>query len=153
MIQRNRKYCIYFQHSVHWDINCSFLAPSHLLKITKFLVKISQCIFLVMTEKNIFVYKLFQILVYFLCKNCKTHHPPYPSAPPPPPHTHTSSPPPQPLPPEKGRPLFPSNPPLKIEILSSPLFENPIRGSKHPSRPRPHPHQKKCVFCTLCSLF
>ena len=35
------------------------LNPSHLLKVTKFLVKISQFKFLVMTEKNIFVYKLF----------------------------------------------------------------------------------------------
>ena len=33
--------------------------PSYLLKVTKFLVKISQFEFLVMTEKNIFVYKLF----------------------------------------------------------------------------------------------
>ena len=32
---------------------------SYLLKVTKFLVKISQFEFLVMTEKNIFAYKLF----------------------------------------------------------------------------------------------
>ena len=31
----------------------------HLLKVTKFLIKISQLKFLVMKEKNIFVYKLF----------------------------------------------------------------------------------------------
>ena len=31
----------------------------HLLKVTKFLVKISQCKFLVMIEKNIFLYKIF----------------------------------------------------------------------------------------------
>ena len=37
----------------------SSLTPSYLLKVTKFLVKISQFEFLVMTEKNIFVYKLF----------------------------------------------------------------------------------------------
>ena len=36
-----------------------FLTPSHLLKVTKFLVKIFQFKFLVMTEKNIFVYKFF----------------------------------------------------------------------------------------------
>ena len=72
-----------FSRSVHWGIkiplpsktppssfslcplksaNCpspNYLTPSHLLKVTKFLVKISQFIFLVMTEKNIFVYKLF----------------------------------------------------------------------------------------------
>ena len=34
------------------------LTPSYLLKVTKFLVKTSQFEFLVMTEKNIFVYKL-----------------------------------------------------------------------------------------------
>ena len=35
------------------------LTPSYPLKVTKFLVKIFQFEFLVMTEKNIFVYKLF----------------------------------------------------------------------------------------------
>ena len=35
------------------------LNPSNLLKVTKFLVKISQFEFFVMTEKNIFVYQLF----------------------------------------------------------------------------------------------
>ena len=43
----------------------SSLTPSCLLKITKFLVKISQFEFLVMTEKNIFVYKLFFVIKYF----------------------------------------------------------------------------------------
>ena len=45
----------------------------YLVKVTKFLVKISQFEFLVMTEKNIFVYKLFLslnisdfILFYFI---------------------------------------------------------------------------------------
>ena len=33
--------------------------PSHLLKVTKLLGEISQFEFLVMTEKNIFAYKLF----------------------------------------------------------------------------------------------
>ena len=41
-----------------WKIKV-FGNPSYLLKVTKFLVKISQCKFLVMTEKNIFVYKPF----------------------------------------------------------------------------------------------
>ena len=36
--------------------------PSHLLKVTKFLVKVSQFKFLVKTEKNIFVHKLFSSL-------------------------------------------------------------------------------------------
>ena len=35
------------------------LIPSYLLKVTKFFCKISQFEFLVMTEKNIFAYKLF----------------------------------------------------------------------------------------------
>ena len=57
-----------------------------------------------MTEKNIIAYKLFchkifQILVYFFGENCN----------------------PPPL--KKVTPLFPSKPPLKVEVLSSsPLF-------------------------------
>ena len=39
--------------------------PSFLLRITKFLIKLFQFELLVMTEKNIFTYKL-----YFLCENC-----------------------------------------------------------------------------------
>ena len=35
------------------------LTPSHLLKVTKFLVEISQFRFLVMREKNIFIYNFF----------------------------------------------------------------------------------------------
>ena len=37
----------------------SFLTPSYLLKVNKFLIKISQFEFLVITEKNIFAHKLF----------------------------------------------------------------------------------------------
>ena len=56
----------------------SSLIPSHLWKVTKFLFKICQFKFLVMTDKNIFVYKPFLSLnisdfsfsVYFLYKNC-----------------------------------------------------------------------------------
>ena len=52
---------------------------------------------------------MFQILVYLLSKNCN--------------------------PPEKSHPLFPSNPPLKSEVLSSPpLFENLVGGSTPSSR-------------------
>ena len=48
------------------------LTSSYVLRVTKFLVKLSLLEFL--TEKNTFVYKLFyhkifQILDYFLCKN------------------------------------------------------------------------------------
>ena len=45
----------------------------------------------------------------------------------------------QPLPHEKSHPLFPSNPPLKVEVLSSPLFENKIWLEAHP---HPLPLQK-----------
>ena len=68
-----------------------------------------------MTETNIFVYKRFLSLnisdfSFFFVKTV--------TAP-----TH-----------EKGHPIFPSKPPLKIEILSSeaPLFENLVGGSTFP---------------------
>ena len=78
----------------------SSLAPSYLLKVTKFFVKISQFEFLVMTEKNIFVYKLFchwifQILIYFYVKIAT---------------------------PLKKVTPFLRNPPLKVEVLSSHPF-------------------------------
>ena len=94
------------------------LTPSHLLKVTKFIVKISQFKFLVMTEKNIFLF-----------------------------HVKTA------MPLEKSHPLFPSNPPLKTEILSSPhFFENLVGAS--PSPPPPSPLQQKGggEGCTLCLL-
>ena len=79
------------EHSMHWGINpppiywffmdptlkiafllnskniksFSYLTPSYLLKVTKFLVKISQFEFLVMTEKNIFVLIYFFIIKFF----------------------------------------------------------------------------------------
>ena len=44
----------------------------------------------------------------------------------------------QPLPLEKTNPLFSSNLPLKIEVLSSPLlFENLVAGSTPPPLPPP----------------
>ena len=76
------------------------LIPSYLLKVTKFLGKICPYEFLVMTEKNIFVFfviKYFRFY-FFLCENCK----------PPPPHS------------EKNHPPFPLTPLLKVEVLSSP---------------------------------
>ena len=78
----------------------------HLLKVTKFLVKIYQ----------------FKFLVYFLCKNC----------------TPT---------PWKKSPLFPSNPPLEIEVLSSTTFLKIwVAGSTvSPS--------KKVGVHTMCKLF
>ena len=51
------------------------MTPSCLLKVTKFLVKMPQFEFLVITEKNIFAYKHFLSLnisyfSLFLCENC-----------------------------------------------------------------------------------
>ena len=71
-----------------------------LLQVTKFLVKISEFEFLVMTEKNIFADKLFLLLHIsdfnlFLCENCN---------------------------PLKSHPLLPSNLPLRVKVLSSPSF-------------------------------
>ena len=61
----------------------SSLIPSYLLKVTKFLGKISQFKFLVMTEKNIFAYKLLSLNIsdfnVFLCENC---NPPEKKSPP-----------------------------------------------------------------------
>ena len=52
------------------------LNPVDILKVAKLLVKISQFNLLVITQKNNFLINffflwIFQILVYFLCKNCK----------------------------------------------------------------------------------
>ena len=89
-----------------------FLTPSYLLIVTKFLVKNTQFEFLVIIEKNIFVYVfchyIFQISVYFLLKL-------------------------QP-PSKKVTPLFPSKLPLKIEVLSSPPFWILGRRFNPPSR-------------------
>ena len=98
-----------FGQSPHILDFCETLTPSHLLKVTAFSVKISQCKFLVMTKKHFCLLTL----VYFLCKN----------SPPPPPLKKVTS-------------LFPSNPHLKIEILSRPPpFENFTRGSTPLSSP------------------
>ena len=53
---------------------CIGVSPYYLLKVTEFLVKISLFEILVMTEKNIFAYKLFLTLNIsdfdlFLCEN------------------------------------------------------------------------------------
>ena len=42
-----------------------------------------------------------------------------------------------PPPSEKIHPLFPSNHPLKAEVLSSPSFENLVGGSTPPPNPQP----------------
>ena len=90
------------QNPVKHRRHFSILNPSHLIKVTKCLIKISQFKFLVMMEKKHFFDKLFLSLnilnfrlffyvksatslkkdtpsfpatplVYFLCKNCKSH--------------------------------------------------------------------------------
>ena len=48
-----------FFHESQKYLNFSSFAPSYLLKVTKFLNKISQFAFLVMTEQSILVYKRF----------------------------------------------------------------------------------------------
>ena len=83
--------------SEHPKYSFSSLIPSYLLKTTKFSGKISQFELLVMTEKNIFAYKLFFSLnisdfnLFFMWQ------------------FQTLS-------------LFPSSTALKVEVLSSPLF-------------------------------
>ena len=77
----------------------SSLNPFYLLKVTKFLLKFSQFEFLVMIEKNIFVYKL------FLSLNTSTEK--------------SYSPP----------PFFSSNPLSKLRSCQAPLFENLVGGS------------------------
>ena len=47
----------------------------------------------------------------------------------------------QSTPPQKSHPLFPSNLPLKLKVLSSPpLFENLVGGSTPPCRKGGGPH-------------
>ena len=101
------------------------------LKVTKFLVKISQFEFLVTTEQRIVFYKLLflslsipDVSLFFVEKL-------------------------QPSPPlEKVNLPFPSNPPLKTEVLSSPpLFENLVGGSTPPppSQQKGGAHDKDLV--------
>ena len=94
----------------------SFLIPSYLLTVTEFLGKISQFEFLVMTEKNIFAYKLFlslNISNFNLFLMWKLHTSPH----------------------EKSHPLS-QQPPLKVEVLSSPppLFLENLIGDSSPCR-------------------
>ena len=107
----------------------SFLTPSYLLKVTEFLVKISQFEFLVMTEKNIFAYKLFlslNILDFNLFFN-----------------KHSN-----PL--KKVTLLFCSNLTLKVEVLSSLSFFKIWRFNHPPPPPLPPlPSRRGEGRCTL----
>ena len=85
-------------------LSFSSLTQSYLLKVTKLLLEISQFEFLAMTEKIFFAYKLFLSLsisdlnLFFMWKL-------------------------QPSPLKKVTLLFPSNTPLKVEVLSSPFLK------------------------------
>ena len=67
-----------------------------------------------MTEENIFAYKLLSLNIsdfnFSFCENCN------------------------PLPLKKVTDLFPSNPPLKVEVLSSPSFLKIWLEAQPPSR-------------------
>ena len=93
-------------------------------KVTKFLFTICHFKFLVMTEKNIFVYKVFLLLnisdfSYFLCKNCDLPLPP-------------------PL--KKSPPLSKQPPSKNWDHVSSPPFWKFCGG---PTPPPPSPPQQK----------
>ena len=96
--------------------------PTYLLKVTKFLVKISHFEFLVMTEKNIFVHKLFFSLnildfsLSFFKNNCNL-----PSL-------------------KKATPFLLASPLSKLRSCQAPLFENLVGGSTPPSR-------RGCALC------
>ena len=85
--------------------------PSYLLKVTKFLGKIFQFEFLVMTEKSIFAYKLFLSLNIsdfnlFLCESCNSRL-------------------------IKVTPSFPAIPSKSWGPVKHSLYENMVGGSTH----------------------
>ena len=82
-----------------------------------------------MTEKNIFAYQLFLSDFNFFCVKIAT---------------------PPPLKKEKSHPLFPSNPPLKDEVLSKPPFLK-IWPEVQPSTPPPA-ERGEGGECTLCII-
>ena len=126
-------------HSVHWGITpplkntqiflwtpkilkLFIFTPSDLLNVTKFLVKISQFEFLVMREQSIL------LLNFFLWLNFPGFSSSF--------HLKTATP-----PPEKSHPSLFKQPPLKTEVLSSPLpFWKFSRRFNHPP---PLPPSKK----------
>ena len=98
---------------------------NYLLKVTKFLGKISQFEFLVITKENIFAYKLFLSLnisdfnLFFMWKL---------------------------QPPWKKSPPLSQQPPLKVEVLSSPpLFKIWLEAQPLP----PHLAERGCTLCNF----
>ena len=92
---------------IYWSF--SYLTPSNLLKVTKFSLKISKLEFLVMTEKNIFAYKLFLSLNIsnfnlFFMQKLQTFL-------------------------KKVAPSFPATPLKKLRSCQVPLFQNLVGGS------------------------
>ena len=88
----NPPYILVFREPLPWNSDYSVnlpptpkkqsfssFTPSHLLKVTKFLLKIPQFEFLVTTEQSVLVYKLFLSLnmpdFIFLLKNCNPPSP------------------------------------------------------------------------------
>ena len=113
-----------------------FLTPSYLLKVTKFLVKISQFEFLVMTDKNMFAYKLYFLLnisdfsLFFMWKL---------------------------QPPWKKSPPFSQQPLSKRwDLVKPPNFENLVGGSTCPAEKgvhtmrASHTYHQELVFVMIC---
>ena len=102
----------------------------HILKVTKFLCKISQFEFLVITTKNIFAYKLFLSLnisdFNLLCDNCTPTH-------------------------WRKSPPLSQQPPLKVVVLSSlPFFKFGWRLNTPPlPPPQPAPAERGAHYVTL----
>ena len=119
----------------------SSLIPSHLWKVTKFLFKICQFKFLVMTDKNIFVYKPFLSLnisdfsfsVYFLYKNC--------------------------TPPSWKHPYLSLQPPSETlksknwDPVKPLLFENVVEGSTPHEKGRRGAHYEVCLNLNIMTQF
>ena len=106
------------------------LTPYYLLKLTKFLVEISQFEFLVITEKNIFVYKLFLLLnisdffFFFFFVNLQA--------------------------PWKKLPLLSSNPFHIVEVLSScPFLKLWYEVQLPPLPPPPSRHTERGLYTMI----
>ena len=131
----SRKVGFFSEPQKYWSF--SPLTQSYILKVTKFLVEISQFEFLIITEKNIFAHKLFcHYLRFWFIFIWKLH----------------------PL--NKVTPLFPSKTTSKSwgPVMEQPLFENLVGGST------PFPSERggctlwlfnnfECMFITAYLVF